>query len=219
MNRTQKEKAHFKGRNYCCVIIQLCSGCWCQACMERAPSQCIIHNTNVRHSTAPQSLLTKHHVNAESVRKTVLCRTFQLQIICVHDNKVDTGQNIERNFHNKTMTLLLFDFIRLKSPFKILLINTIMMLYQCSLCLYSFIEVDGGWNVIIFWKCDTCEKTLFSVGSHCGFFCSGYIAVSFSPPDMDTCAVPKFGSVPSLLLLCCSVWPRCFSPLVPPVQD
>lgn len=61
-----------------------------------------------------------------------------------------------------------------------------------------------------------------------GWLCAGYAPlwpsvvaksfVSLSPLDMGTSAVPKFGSLPSLLLvLWCSVWPRCFSALVRPV--
>lgn len=48
---------------------------------------------------------------------------------------------------------------------------------------------------------------------------------SWQPPPssyhlwtLGTSAVPNFGSAPSLLLqLWCSVWPRCYSALVPPV--
>lgn len=76
---------------------------------------------------------------------------------------------------------------------------------------------------IRFW-CQQCRKYCTA-----GWLCSGYVpsrpsvvatsSVSLSPLDMGTSAVPKFGSVPSLLLLLlwCSVWPRCLSSLVPPV--
>lgn len=84
------------------------------------------------------------------------------------------------------------------------------------------VSVSFLWEGIRFW-CHQCRKRCTA-----GWLCSGYVplllsvvatsSVSLSPLDMGTSAVPKFGSVPSLLLLpWCSVWPRCLSALVPPV--